>query len=225
MSATATQRVRPIRRDVLSRWAALAAAPLWAVQAAIWCFAPKVQEEVAPFRITRPALFLLFWLTIAAAVWFSAAATVAIPHRLTLSRGWLVRVGGWLAITASTCASLAMVGIISAPFEELQQTSLTLMTAALFAGTVALVTSLVLFAIASTRAGVATGPVGKLPATLAVFTAATLLAIVASGASTIWGLVFAVLIVVLNGAAWLAWAHALRQSRRQPPQWGYLMRL
>src|ERR671913_580088 len=70
------------RGTVMSRWLAFAAAPLWAGQAIIWCFAPKVQERVAPFRITRPVLFVLFWLTIAAALWCSAAATTAIPHRL-----------------------------------------------------------------------------------------------------------------------------------------------
>jgi hypothetical protein len=201
---------------VMSRCAAFAAAPLWAVQAIIWCFAPKVQEQAAPFRITRPALFLLFWLTIAAALWFSAAATTAIPHRLALSRGRLVRVGDCLAVTALTCTSLAIACIILAPFEKLQQASLTVMTATLFGGTVALAASLVLFAIACTRSDVATGPARKLPAVLAALTVATLLAIATSGASTIWGLVFAVLVVVLDGIAWLAWGRALQQPSSRP---------
>jgi hypothetical protein len=202
----------------MSRWAAFAATPLWAGQAIIWCFAPKVQEQVAPFRITRPVLFVLFWLTIAAALWFSAAATTAIPHRLALGRGRLVRVGGWLAVTGLTCASLAIACILLAPFEKLQQASLTLMTTALFGGTVALAASLVLSAIASTRLDVATGPVGKLPAILAALTVATLLAIAASGASTIWSLVFAVLIVVLDGIAWATWGHASQQPRHELPR-------
>ena len=63
----------------------------------------------------------------------------------------------------------------------------------------------------SVRATAVRGPARKLPAILAAVAVATLIAIAASGASTIWGLVFAVFVVVLDGIAWLTWGHASQQ--------------
>src|SRR5215212_4133832 len=66
----------------LGQIAAYLAAPLWALQAPIWMAAPKVQAQTVPYRITNPVLFELFWLSIAGAVAFSAAAARPITRHV-----------------------------------------------------------------------------------------------------------------------------------------------
>ena len=85
-------------RHRFSRLAAYLAAPLWALQAVIWLAAPKVQEAAAPFTITRPLLFVLFWLSIAGAVAFSAASAAEIPRVI---QGFGSRVSRWAKVLAT----------------------------------------------------------------------------------------------------------------------------
>ncbi len=81
LDASNEQAQSPISgRHRFSHLAAYLAAPLWALQAVIWLAAPKVQEAAAPFAITKPLLFVLFWLSIAGAVAFSAASAADIPR-------------------------------------------------------------------------------------------------------------------------------------------------
>ena len=69
-------------RRRVGRVAAYLAAPLWALQMVIWIVAPKVQETTAPFTITNPLLFALFWLSIAGAVAFSSASAADVPRTI-----------------------------------------------------------------------------------------------------------------------------------------------
>ena len=96
----------------LGQIAAYLAAPLWTLQAPIWMAAPKVQEQTVPYRFTNPVLFELFWLSIAGAVAFSAAAArpitrqVGVPVRGCLGRPPPSLSSPWLWPPPPPCVSL-----------------------------------------------------------------------------------------------------------------------
>jgi hypothetical protein len=199
----------------LTRTAAYLAAPLWAVQALIWTAGPKVQEQTAPYRITDVALFELFWSSIAAAVGLSAVAALGIPAYLRARPTRAVRTGSVLARVAVAAAGVAGLSIVVAPIPRLQPAALTVMTTALYAATVLLAASLIVYAVGSWTAARRAGTSVLLPSALAVLTVVTLVAILASSSASTVGLSFAVAVVVLDGLAWLAWGNALAGTRRQ----------
>jgi hypothetical protein len=202
----------------VARTAAYLAAPLWAMQALVWTVGPKVQEQAAPYRITDTALFELFWLSVAAAVALSAVAALAIPTYLRTQATRAIRTGTVLARIAVALAGIAALSVAVAPIPQLQSAALTVMTNALYGATLLLAVSLTLYAVNSWTAARSAGPPVLLPSALAALTIGTILAILASGTSSNAGLYFAVVVVVLNGAAWLAWGNALASSRPHPAE-------
>ena len=132
--------------------AAYLAAPLWALQAVIWIAAPKVQEQSAPYTITNPVLFALFWLSIAGAVAFSAAAAIRIPAHMGAPGSRMRSAAVVLAVLAAALAAAATVSISVALIPAAQPLALTLMTNLLNAATVILAASLILSAVVSWRA-------------------------------------------------------------------------
>jgi hypothetical protein len=101
------------------------------------------------------------------------------------------------------------VSIAVAPVPPLQPAALTVMTYALHVAIFALAAGLTLYAVAGwTSAGRADTRV-LLPSVLAALTIATVVAILASGTASQAALTFAVVVVVLDGAAWLSWGRAL----------------
>ena len=134
----------------LGQITAYLAAPLWALQAPIWMAAPKVQEQTVPYRITNPVLFELFWLSIAGAVAFSAAAARPITRRWApVSR--LSRTSAAAAVLALALATAATVCIALAPIPALQAVAITVMTNLLNGAAVILAVSLTLSAVACWR--------------------------------------------------------------------------
>jgi hypothetical protein len=202
------------QQSSISRTAAYLAAPLWAGQALVWTVGPKVQEQAAPYRISDTALFELFWLSIAAAVGASALAALAIPAHLGARPTRVVQAASALARVAVAFAGVAAVSIAVAPVPPLQPAALTVMTYALYAAIFALAAGLTLYAVAGwTSASRADTPV-LLPSVLAALTIATSVAILASGTASRTALTFAVVVVVLDGAAWLVWGRALASTRQ-----------
>ena len=197
----------------IARTAAYLAAPLWAMQALVWTAGPKVQGQAAPYRITDTALFELFWLSVAAAVALSAVAALAIPTYLRAQATRAIRTGSVLARIAVALAGVAALSVAVAPIPQLQSATLTVMTNALYGATLLLAVSLTLYAVKSWTAARWAGTPVLLPSALAALTIVTILAILASGTSSSAGLYFAVVVVVLNGAAWLGWGNALVSSR------------
>lgn len=197
----------------IARTAAYLAAPLWAVQALIWTTGPKVQEQAAPYRITDTALFELFWLSVAAAVAASAVAALAIPTYLRARPTRAVLTASVFARVAVAFAGVAALSVAVAPVPQLQPAALTVMTDALYAAILLLAVSLTLYAVTGwTSARRVTAPV-LLSSALAALTIGTILAILASGTASRAALYFAVVVVVLNGAAWLVWGNALASAR------------
>ena len=197
----------------IARTAAYLAAPLWAVQALIWTAGPKVQEQAAPYRITDTALFELFWLSVAAAVAASAVAALAMPTYLRARPTRAVLTASVFARVAVAFAGVAALSVAVAPVPRLQPAALTVMTDALYAAILLLAVSLTLYAGTGwTSARRATAPV-LLSSALAALTIATVLAVLASGTASRAALYSAVVVVVLNGAAWLVWGNALASTR------------
>ena len=185
--------------------AAYLAAPLWALQAVIWIAAPKVQEQSAPYTITNPVLFALFWLSIAGAIAFSAAAASRIPAHMGAPGSRVRSAAVVLAVLAAALAAAATVSIAVALIPAAQPLALTLMTNLLNAATVILAASLILSAVVSWRARHSAGRSVAFPVALAAATVAMIIAILASGTQSVIGLYFAVAVAVLNGVAWWWW--------------------
>ena len=138
-------------RRRVGRLAAYLAAPLWALQMVIWTVAPKVQETTAPFTITNPLLFALFWLSIAGAVAFSAASAADVPRTI---QGLTSRAGRWaraLATIALSLASAATIAIAVALIPAVQGAAINIMTNLLNGALVILAVSLSLSAFVSWR--------------------------------------------------------------------------
>ena len=195
--------------------AAYLAAPLWALQAVIWLDAPKVQEAAAPYAITRPLLFVLFWWSIAGAIAFSAAAAAEMPK---VVQGLGSRVSRWarvLAAIALLLAAAAVIAIAAAVFPPVQGAALGVMTNLLNAGLVALALSVCLSAFCSWRADRAPRSTSTLVTAVAVVTIALIAAILASGSDSVIALYAAVAVAVGNGIAWFAWARASAVDRRR----------
>jgi hypothetical protein len=193
----------------LGQIAAYLAAPLWALQAPIWMAAPKVQEQTVPYRITNPVLFELFWLSIAGAVAFSAAAARPITRQVGVPVSRLSRTSAAVAVLALALATAATVCIALAPIPALQPVAITVMTNLLNGAAVSLAVSLTLSAIACWQIRGTAGRVAAFPAALAVVTIAMIVAILASSSQSMISLSFAVVVAVLNGIIWFGWARAI----------------
>ena len=185
--------------------AAYLAAPLWALQSVIWLAAPKVQEQSAPYTITNPVLFALFWLSIAGAIAFSAVAASRIPAQMGVPGSRMSSAAVVLAVLAAALAAAATVSIAVALIPAAQPLALTLMTNLLNAATVILAPSLILSAVVSWRARPSARRSVAFPVALAATTVAMIIAILASGTQSVVGLYFAVAVAVLNGVAWFVW--------------------
>ena len=202
-------------RPGFSRLAAYLAAPLWALQAAIWLAAPKVQEASAPFAITNPLLFVLFWLSIAGAVAFSAVSAAEIPP---VVQGLDSRVSRWarfLATTGLWLATAASLSIVVAVVPSVQVVALGLMTNLLNGALLMLAVSVSLSAFLSWRVNLAPRSTSIRVTAVAVATIAMIAAILASGTHTMIGLYVAVAVAALNGIAWFLWAGAAGLGRRR----------
>jgi FtsH-binding integral membrane protein len=186
------------------RVAAYLAAPLWAMQAVIWIVAPKVQQQTPPYQITNAALFVLFWLSIAGAVAFSAAAAGAVPRLTGAKPSRLLRAGSVLNAVTLGLTALATIAIAVAPLAKIQALALTVITNALYAATFTLAATLTIYAITGRRAE---GSMTRLPSALAALTILTIVAILASSTASSVGLYFAVVIVVTDGIAWFLLGH------------------
>jgi hypothetical protein len=196
------------QRRRFSHVAAYLAAPLWALQAAIWLAAPKVQEATAPFAITKPLLFVLFWLSIAGAVAFSAAGAADMPRVI---QGLGSRVSRWarvLATIALCLATAASIAIVAAVFPSLQVVAVGLMTNLLNGALLILALSVSLSAFLSWRVNRATRTTSILVTAVAVATIAMIAAILASGSHSVIGLYVATAAAVSNGIVWFLWARA-----------------
>jgi hypothetical protein len=188
--------------------AAYLAAPLWAVQAPIWLVAPKVQEATAPFTITKPLLFLLFWLSIAGAVAFSAASAARIPRAVQGLGSPVSRWAKILATIALGLAAAATITIVAAVVPSLQVVALGVMTMLLNAAMLILALSLSLSAFLSWRVHRVARPTSTLVTIVAAATIAMIAAISASGSGSAIGLYVAVAVAVLNAVVWFSWGRS-----------------
>jgi hypothetical protein len=188
--------------------AAYLAAPLWAMQAVIWLAAPKVQEASAPFAITRPLLFVLFWLSIAGAVAFSAVCAADMPRTVQGLRSRLSRWAKVLATIALCLATAAAISIIAAVIPSIQGLALAAMTNLLNAALLILALSVSVSAFLSWRVNRAPRSTSIRVTAVAVATIAMIAAILASGSHTMIGLYLAVTVAVFNGIVWFLWAKA-----------------
>jgi hypothetical protein len=198
-----------------SRLAAYLAAPLWALQAVIWLAAPKVQEAAAPFAITRPLLFVLFWLSIAGAVAFSAASAADIPRVID---GLDLRVSRWAKVVATIglcLAAAASLSVLAAVVPSVQVVALGLMTNLLNGALLILAVSVSLSAFVSWRVNRAPRSTSIRVTAVAVATIAMIVAILASGSHTMIGLYLAVAVAALNGIVWFLWGRAAGIGRRR----------
>jgi hypothetical protein len=195
--------------------AAYLAAPLWAVQAPIWLFAPKVQEPAAPFTITEPLLFVLFWSSIAGAVAFSAAGAAGIPRTI---HGLGSRLSRWVRLLATIASGLATAATIfivaTAVFPGVQGVAIAVMTNTLNAALLVLATSVVLAAFLSRRIR-ALRRTGILVTAIAAATIAMIAATLASASHSMIGLYAAVAVAIINGIVWLVWARESGIGRRR----------
>jgi hypothetical protein len=196
--------------------AAYLAAPLWALQGVIWIAAPKVQEQTVPYRITNPILFELFWLSIAGAVAFSAAAARLITRQVGAPVSRLTRTAAAAAILGLALAAAAVVCIALAPIAALQPLAITAMTNLLNGAVVILAGSLTLSAVACWPIRRSAGNIAALPAALAAVTIAMIVAILASGNQSKIGLYFAVVVALLNGIIWFGWGRAIGRGAGLP---------
>jgi len=206
---------RASERSWFGHVAAYLAAPLWALQAVIWLAAPKVQEATAPFAITKPLLFVLFWLSIAGAVAFSAAGARQIPR---IIQGVGSRVSRWakvLATIALCLASGATVSVVAAVVRGIQGLAIGLMTNLLNGALLVLALSVSLSALLAWRVDRAPRSTSILVTALAVATIAMIAAILASGSQSVIGLYVAVAVAVINGIVWFVWARASATGRRR----------
>ncbi len=195
--------------------AAYLAAPLWALQAVIWLAAPKVQETSAPYAITKPLLFVLFWLSIAGAVTFSAASAAEIPKVI---RGLDSRMSKWAKIVATIglcLATAASVAIVAAVVPSVQVVALGLMTNLLNGALLLLAVSASLSAFLSWRVNRAPRSRSIRVTAVAVAPIAMIAAILGSGSHTVIGLYVAVAVAVLNGIVWFLWARAAGAAPRR----------
>lgn len=195
--------------------AAYLAAPLWALQAPIWLFAPKVQEAVAPFTITKPLLFVLFWLSIAGAVALSAASAAEMTRfiqGLESRASTLAKVLARIALGLAIAATISIVAAAVLP--GLQVVALGLMTNTLNAALLILAISVCLSAFLSWRLNRAPRSTSILVTAVAAATIAMIAAIVASGSYSLVGLYGAVSVAVFNGVAWFLWARATATGGR-----------
>ena len=191
------------------RTAAYVAAALWALQALIWLFAPKVQDPSSPYRITNVPLFIVFWLSIAGAVAVSAFAAGGIDTVLRLHSSRALRAGSVLAkITLGLCG-VAAVAIALAPDAALQGAALSVMTINLYVATLALTASLTCYALAGRRGDRSLRTLSRLTWVLVALTVLTIVAILASGTAATLGLYLAVAVVIMDGVAWCLWGNAL----------------
>ena len=206
---------RTVERSRFGRVAAYLAAPLWALQAAIWVAAPKVQEPTAPFTITNPPLFVLFWLSIAGAVAFSAACAADIPR---IIKGLGSRGSRWSKGFAPISLGLATAGTIAvvvAVVPGVQGLAIGVMTNLLNGALLTLALSVSLSAFLSWRVDRAPRRTSILVAALAVATIAMIAAIVASRSHSMIGLYVAVAVAVFNGIVWFLWARPSAIGRRR----------
>ncbi len=202
-------------RHRFSHVAAYLAAPLWALQAVIWLAAPKVQEAAAPFAITKPLLFVLFWLSIAGAVAFSAASAAEIPRVI---QGLDSRVSKWAKIVATIAlclATAASLAIVAAVVPSVQVVALGLMTNLLNGALLMLAVSVSLSAFLSWRVNRVPRSTSIRVTAVAVATIAMIAAILASGSHTMIGLYVAVAVAAFNGIVWFVWARASATGRRR----------
>ena len=206
---------RTDERRKSGRVAAYLAAPLWALQAAIWLAAPKVQETTAPFAITKPLLFVLFWLSIAGAIAFSAVAAAEIPRAI---QGLGSQVSRWarvLAMIGLTLASAATIAIVAAVFPSIQAPAISLMTNLLNGAMLILALSVSLSAFLAWRVNRAPRSTSILVTGLAVATIAMIAAILASGSQSVIGLYAAVAVAAGSGVVWFVWARTSATGRRR----------
>jgi hypothetical protein len=205
---------RTTQRRPFAPVAAYVAAPLWALQAVIWLAAPKVQEAAAPFAITRPLLFVLFWLSIAGAVAFSAASAADIPRIQGLSSA----VSRWakvLATIALCLAAAASLAVVAAVLPSVQVVALGLMTNLLNGALLILAVSVSLSAFLSWRVNSVPRSTSIRVTAVAAATIAMIAAILASGTHTMIGLYVAVAVAVFSGIAWFLWARTAGIGRRR----------
>jgi hypothetical protein len=202
-------------RPGITHVAAYLAAPLWALQAVIWLVAPKVQEATAPFAITRPLLFALFWLSIAGAVAFSAVGAAGIPSSV---HGLGPRLSRWakvLAMIALWLAAAASISVVAAVLPSIQGVALGLMTNLLNAALLILAVSVCLSALLSWRVNRVPRSTSVRVTALAAATIAMIAAILASGSHTVIGLYVAVAVAIFNGFVWFLWARVPATGRRR----------
>jgi hypothetical protein len=195
--------------------AAYLAAPLWALQGVIWLAAPKVQEAAPPFAITKPLLFVLFWLSIAGAVAFSAACAADIPRTI---QGLGSRVSRWAKVLATMSlglATAAAISIVAAVFPGFQGVAIGLMTNMLNGALLILALSVSLSAFISWRVNRASRSTSLVVTAVAVATSAMIAAIFASGSHSVIGLYVAVAVAAVNGTVWLIWARASASGPRR----------
>jgi hypothetical protein len=186
---------------------------LWAVQAFIWTFGPKVQAEQAPHRIIDRPLFALFWLTIVVAVLCSAATLFGLQQRHRERAGVLGRLSVALAGAAVAVAGTAGVAIIVAAVGTAEQSALGVLSLALNLSGVLLLVAVTLAGVAALRARILPGWQAILPAVLACLTFLILGAILASSSRALAGLVFADVVVMVAGATWCLFGWALWTRR------------
>jgi hypothetical protein len=215
LGASNEQAQSPINeRHRLSHVAAYLAAPLWALQGVIWLAAPKVQETSAPFAITKPLLFVVFWLSIAGAVAFSAASAADIPRVI---HGLESRMSKWAKIVATIGLCLAIaasLAIVAAVVPSVQVVALGLMTNLLNGALLILALSVSLSAFLSWRVNRVPRSTTIRATAVAVATIAMIAAILASGTHTVIGLYVAVAVAAFNGIVWFLWARTAASGRR-----------
>ena len=203
------------RRDAVM---AVLAGLLWAAQALIWTVGPKVQAADPPYQVTNRPLFDLFWLSIAGAVFGSAAAMGGVLARLGHASS--LRTAGRVA-TVATYAGSATAGAaaVLAGTGVAEATCISVMSNALNGAACALLLTTALVAIVVARSHLFRSWEAALPSLLAGLTLLTLVAIMASGSKAQTGLIFAVAVVAATGATWLLLGRALwRQPNERSTQ-------
>ena len=196
---------------------AVLAGVLWAAQGLIWTVGPKVQAPEPPFPVLDRPLFTLFWLSIVGAVACSAAVLPGLlraGHCAAEGLGRAAAVAARVTLAVSGVAALAVVAAGAGVAEEV---ALSVLPLALNLAGVLLLAALVIAAVALRRAHAFRGPAAVLPTMLAVLMLLTLGAIMASGSSAVAGLVLAVLVVSVHGAAWVTLGWAFRPATAAVP--------
>lgn len=203
--------------------AAVAAGLLWCAQGPIWVLAPKVQATVPPYQVTHRALFLAVWLSVDAAVLFSALALRGLASIGVGNTGRTGRVTTRIAALAAALAGVATAATATAGLGIAEDQALAVLPLALDLGGFTLLVAVILVAVRpNTLRRVLPRRSRFLPAVLAGLTFLTLVAVASSGTHATIGLILAVVTVDLSGAAWMAlgWmvqrapAHRSRQRER-----------